>query len=186
VRVATGLAEGRYLSGRPLDPAPSLFVGAVESPAAPPLEHRPLRAAKKIEAGARFLQLQICYYPERLQAFVAALEREGLTARAALLPTILLARGARALEFVNGNVPGISVPAETIERVRGAADESEAAYQLALAQARFALSLPGVRGIHVTDFRRDGALARLCTDLGLAPRAEREAQAHAHSPSLTV
>jgi len=75
-------------------------------------------------------------------------------------------------------VPGIFVPEETIERLRRAPDESEAAYELSLEQARFALSLPGVRGIHVADFRRDGSLSRLCTDLGIAPRSEREANAH--------
>jgi methylenetetrahydrofolate reductase (NADPH) len=178
VSVASTLADGRYLSGRPIEPAPKLFVGAVENPAAPPLDHRPTRAIKKIEAGARFLQLQICYRPERLEAFVAALAEEALLDRVALLPTILLARSSRSLEFVNGKVPGISVPDETIARVRDAADESEAAYELALEQARFALSLPGIRGVHITDFRRDGAFSRLCTDLGFAPRSEREAHAH--------
>src|SRR4051795_2767926 len=41
VSVAATLAGGRYLSGRLLDPAPRLFVGAVENPGAPPREHRP-------------------------------------------------------------------------------------------------------------------------------------------------
>lgn len=184
ISVASTLASGRYLSGRKIEPAPSLFVGAVENPAAPPFDYRPSRARKKIEAGARFLQLQICYYPDRLEGFVAALRAEGVTEQVALLPTILLARGARGLEYMNGNIAGISVPTETIERVQGAADEAEAAYQLALEQARFALAIPGVRGIHLTDFRRDGSLARLCTDLAIPPRSEREAPAH--RPALTV
>jgi len=178
VRVATGLAEGHYLSGRAIEPPPRLFVGAVENPAAAPLDYRPLRALKKIEAGARFLQLQICYYPDRLEAFAAALAADGRAAGVALLPTIVLVRGSRQLEFMDANVPGISVPPETIARVRRAADEAEGAYQLALEQARHALSLPGIRGLHLTDFRRDGALSRLCADLGLAPREEREAHAH--------
>ena len=178
VSVASTIAAGRYLSGRPIEPAPSLFIGAVENPGAPPFDYRPERARKKIEAGARFLQLQVCYHPDRLESFVSALEREGLTARVAILPTILLARSARGLEYVGGKVPGISVPAETIDRVRRAPDEGEAAYELALEQARFALSLPGVRGLHLADFRRDGALTRLCSDLGIAPRSEREANAH--------
>jgi methylenetetrahydrofolate reductase (NADPH) len=184
IRVATGLAEGRYLSGRPIDPPPRLFVGAVENPAAPPLEHRAERAAKKIAAGARFLQLQICYHPERLRRFVEALAAEGLADRAALLPTIVLVKGARALRFMDERVPGISVPAETIARVEQAADPAEAAYELALEQAREALSLPGVRGLHLTDFRHDGALSRLCRDLGIPTKEERAA--HAHRSQLAV
>ena len=48
-------------------------MGAVENPAAPPLEYRVERARIKADAGARFLQLQICYRPERLEAFLAGL-----------------------------------------------------------------------------------------------------------------
>jgi methylenetetrahydrofolate reductase (NADPH) len=184
IRVATTLARGRTLSGRTLEPAPRLFVGAVENPAAPPVEHRAQRAAKKIRTGARFLQLQICYHPDRLEAFVAALEREGLTGRAAILPTIVLVRGARALRFMHEQVPGIDVPADTIARVEQAADPAEAAYELGLEQARQALSLPGVRGLHLTDFRHDGALSRLCHDLGISTKEERAA--HAHGTQLPV
>jgi methylenetetrahydrofolate reductase (NADH) len=185
VRVATTLSRGRYLSGRPLDPAPVLFVGAVENPAAPPVEYRPRRAAKKVQAGARFLQLQICFRPERLEAFVGSLDASGVAERAAILPSVVLVRGARALRFMDERVPGISVPDETIARVGGAGDECEAAYELALEQARHALSLPGVRGLHVIDFRRDGALSRLCSDLDIPPRSEREG-AHAHRAQVAL
>ncbi|MEO8329036.1 MAG: methylenetetrahydrofolate reductase, partial [Candidatus Nanopelagicales bacterium] len=71
IRVAVGSAEGHYISGRRIDPAPPLFVGAVENPGAPPLKHRVDRALKKSEIGARFLQLQICYHSDRLEQFVS-------------------------------------------------------------------------------------------------------------------
>ena len=54
---------------------PHLFVGAVENPTAPPLEHRAERALKKVDAGARFLQLQIHYRPEQLEALRGGLRR---------------------------------------------------------------------------------------------------------------
>jgi methylenetetrahydrofolate reductase (NADPH) len=178
VSVATGLSEGRYLSGRPLELARPLFVGAVENPAAPPFHHRAQRAAKKIAAGARFLQLQICYHPDRLESFVTALYGAGFTERAALLPTIVLVRGARALTFMDRHVPGIDVPADTLARVEQATDQGDAAYELVLEQAGHALSLPGVRGLHIIDFRHDGALSRLCRDLGIPTTEERRANAH--------
>jgi methylenetetrahydrofolate reductase (NADPH) len=184
IAVAAGLARGRYLSGRAIEPPPRLFVGAVENAAAPPVAHRAERAAKKVAAGARFLQLQICYYPERLSAFVEELHRRGLTSRVALLPTIILVKGARTLRFMDEKVPGISVPPETIARVEQAHDEGEAAYELALEQARAAMAMPGIRGIHLTDFRRDGSLTRLCEDLGLTRKEERGA--HAYSSELAV
>lgn len=178
VRVATGLSHGRYLSGRAIEPAPRLFVGAVENSGAPPVAHRAERAQKKILAGARFLQLQICYHPERLQAFVEALAERDLTSHVAILPAIVLVKSARSLEFMDREVPGISVPAETIARVGRAEGQAEAAYQLALEQARQALAIPGVRGLHLTDFRHDGSVSRLCRDLGISSKEEREADAH--------
>src|SRR4051794_8781528 len=59
VGLARTLSEGRYLSGRPLDPAPRLFIGAVETAGSPPFDGRLERAERKAAAGARFLQLQI-------------------------------------------------------------------------------------------------------------------------------
>ena len=78
---ARAIAEGRYLSGRAISPPPPLFLGAVENPGAPPHAYRAHRALKKAEAGARFLQLQICFEPELLEEFTAEAARIGLTER---------------------------------------------------------------------------------------------------------
>jgi methylenetetrahydrofolate reductase (NADPH) len=182
VRVAATLANGTYLSGRKLEPAPHLFIGAVENPGAPPREYRVDRAMKKALSGARFLQLQICYHTDRLEAFMAEAVRVGLADRCAILPTICLTRGARALRYMHERVPGIDVPPELTSTVEDASDQPEAAYQLALDLARHALALPGVRGLHLTDFRHDDAVSRLVTDLGIRPVEER----HAHHSSLAV
>ncbi|MFN8148542.1 MAG: methylenetetrahydrofolate reductase, partial [Candidatus Nanopelagicales bacterium] len=132
VRVMDGLRQGRYVSGRKLDPAPDLFVGAVENPFAPPHHYRIERARLKSDAGARFLQLQIGYEPERLAEFAAGCVANGTTARTALLPSICLTKSAKALEFMHDKVPGIVVPEALRRRVALAADVAEESYQVAL------------------------------------------------------
>ncbi len=169
IKVATGLANGQYVSGRVIKAPPTLFVGAVENPSAPPLDYRVDRAVLKSDAGARFLQLQICYHPDRLESFVAGCVSRGIDKRTALLPTVCLTKTARALTFMNDTVPGIDVPEDTRRRVSSAADASEESYQLTLELSRHALAQPGVAGIHITDFRHDGSLARLVSDLDLRP-----------------
>jgi methylenetetrahydrofolate reductase (NADPH) len=187
IALARTMAEGRYLSGRPLQPAPRLFVGAVENPAAPPTEYRVERALMKARAGARFFQLQIGYEPELLERFVAQAEAVGLTDRAALIPSITILRSARALRFVDEKVPGVQVPAAVIERVEAAADQQRACFELALELAAHALSLPGVAGLHLISFRKDAGIAQLCTQLGLEPRIEREKSlAYAHDSVVTL
>src|SRR3954452_5015087 len=97
---ARGISRGRYLSGRAIDPAPHLFLGAVENPGAPPYAHRVDRARKKVRAGARFLQLQVSFEPERLAAFQREAVTSGLAMEAALLPSICLTRTVRSLRFI--------------------------------------------------------------------------------------
>jgi methylenetetrahydrofolate reductase (NADPH) len=185
--VAGTLAGGRYLSGRPLSPPPRLFLGAVENPGAPPYEYRVQRALKKAGAGARFLQLQVGFQPERLERFVAEAVACGLTEHLALIPSITILRSASALRFVNEKVPGIEVPAAVIERVERSADQHEACFDLAYEQASHALSLPGVAGLHFISFRKDAGIAKLCTRLGIPPRAEREeAVGNAHGSRVAV
>ena len=178
VALARSLAAGRYLSGRAVEPPPPLCVGAVENPGAPPYDVRVRRAEKKVDAGARFLQLQICYRPELLERFVSGTHASGLTERCALLPSICLLRSANALRFIDERVPGVEVPTAVIRRVASAADEAEECLELAYEQARHALSLPGVRGLHFISFRKDDAIAALCGRLGVAPREQREQPPH--------
>jgi methylenetetrahydrofolate reductase (NADPH) len=185
IALARALADGRYLSGRPLEPAPHFFVGAVENPGAPPIEYRVERALMKARAGARFFQLQIGYEPELLERFVEQAEAIGLTERAALIPSITILRSARALRFVDEKVPGVRVPAAIIERVERAADQQQACFDLAHELAAHALSLPGVGGLHLISFRKDAGIAQLCTRLGLEPRIEREKSlAHAYDSAV--
>jgi methylenetetrahydrofolate reductase (NADPH) len=180
VATATTLAGGRYLSGRALEPAPHLFVGAVENPGAPPYESRVERALKKVAAGARFLQLQLSFERDRLERFMVEAVRQGLAGQCALIPSICLVRSPAALRFVDEKVPGISVPRGLIERCERADDQEEECFQLGLELASHALSLRGVQGLHLISFRREAGIARLCRELGIPTREEREASGYRH------
>jgi methylenetetrahydrofolate reductase (NADPH) len=184
VSLTQTLAGGRYLSGRAIDPPPSFFAGAVENPGAPPFDVRVRRAAKKAAAGARFLQLQICYRPELLARFMNAAMDTGLSERIALIPSVCILRTVGGMRFVATRVPGIDVPASFVQRVEQAADPEHECFEIAYELASHALAQPGVAGIHFISFRKDAGIAKLCTRLGIKPRTERET--HGHSASIAV
>lgn len=184
IALARTLDRGTYLSGRPIHPQPHFFVGAVENPSAPPLEQRVRRAAKKAMAGARFLQLQLCYRPELLERFMRAAHDLGLTERLALIPSICILRSVGGMRFVADHVPGIDVPRSVVTRVEQAADAQDECFEIAYEQARHALELPGVAGLHFISFRKDAGIAQLCGRLGIPPRTERES--HGHSASVAL
>ena len=174
IATAAAMARGTYLSGRKIDPPPHLFIGAVENPGAPPFEYRVDRALKKARAGARFLQLQLCFQTGLLERFIAEAVARGLAEQAALIPSICLVRSPSALRFVDEKVPGISVPAELIERCERAKDPEAECFEVGCELADHARSLPGVKGLHLISFRREAGIARLCARLGLPTRVERE------------
>jgi methylenetetrahydrofolate reductase (NADPH) len=178
------MARGTYLSGRKIDPPPKLFLGAVENPGAPPYDYRVDRALKKVRAGARFLQLQVSFRPEQLEAFLAEAIEKGLAAECALLPSICLVRSPTALRYMDEHVPGIEVPAPLIERCVRATDTEAECFEVAVELAEHARSLPGVAGLHLISFRREAGVARLCQRLGIPPRTERETSGHDRSVAV--
>jgi len=184
IALARVLERGHYLSGRAIEPKPHFLIGAVENPGAPPFEYRVRRAAMKAIAGARFLQLQICYRPELLERFMRAAHDTGLSDRIALMPSICILRTVGGMRFVATKVPGIDVPAETVARVEQAADAEHECFEIAYELASHALAQPGVAGLHFISFRKDAGIAKLCTRLGIPPRLERES--HGYSASVAV
>ena len=168
INIARILTTGQYLSGRKINPAPDFYISAVENAAAPPFDYRIERALKKYRAGAKYLQLQICYHPDRLEKFCAGVAK--IAPDLKLIPTIVLVKSAKPMGFMNDKVPGIDIPLDSINRVASAADQADEAYKLTLELAKHALSLPAVRGLHVTDFRHDDSLDSFMYDLGQKPR----------------
>ena len=178
IATAAAMARGHYLSGRKIDPAPHLFIGAVENPAAPPFDYRVERALEKVRAGARFFQLQVCFHRDLLERFIAEAVASGLADKAALIPSICLVRSPRSLRFIDEHVPGISVPPEMIEHCERASDSEAECFELGCELAEHARSLPGIAGLHLISFRREAGIARLCTRLAIPTRAERETRGY--------
>ena len=181
---ARAIRGGHYLSGRRIDPPPHLFLGAVENPGAPPFAYRVERAMKKADAGAQFLQLQLCFERDHLERFMVAADAAGLSKRVALIPSICIVRSASALRFIDEKVAGISVPPELIARAEAADDQLDACFEIAYGLARHALDLPGVAGLHFISFRKDAGIAKLCGRLGIPPSNERETRGY--RPAITV
>jgi methylenetetrahydrofolate reductase (NADPH) len=184
VALARTLDRGTYLSGRPIHPKPNFFVGAVENPSAPPLEYRVRRAAKKALAGARFLQLQLCFRTELLERFMSTAHDTGLSERLALIPSIAILRSVGGIRFVAKHVPGIDVPPSLVARVEQAADAEAECFEIAYELATHALKQPGVAGLHFISFRKDAGIAKLCGRLGIPPRIERESDGYSASVAL--
>jgi methylenetetrahydrofolate reductase (NADPH) len=95
-----------------------VFFGAAENPSALPHEWRARRLAKKIAAGAQFIQTQYVYDLTLLRSFMEQCEALGLLDKVYILAGVGPLRSAKTAEWMRKNVPGMHVPDATIARSR--------------------------------------------------------------------
>ena len=171
--------EGRFLSGRLLEHPPKLFLGAVENPFAPPYDFRPLRLAKKIEAGAQFIQTQFCFDIPRLEEFMARTRDLGLHERAFILVGVGPLRSAAAAEWMRSHVPGVVIDDAIIQRLRHvpAARQREEGKRLCIELLQQLRDVPGVSGVHLMAYRQEELVAEIIEQAGLLPRPGRRPRA---------
>ena len=109
--------EGVFLSGRRITSPPHMFLGAAENPCIPPHDWRPERLAKKIEAGAEFIQTNYIFDLPPFERFMARVRDLGLDRRAFILAGVGPLASAKAARWMRRNVPGIHIPDAVIERL---------------------------------------------------------------------
>jgi methylenetetrahydrofolate reductase (NADPH) len=164
--------QGRFLSGRALEVATRLFLGAAENPFAPPLDFRPLRLAKKVEAGADFIQTQFCFDVTRMRQFMAAVVDQGLHELAYILIGVGPLRSAASAEWMRTHVPGVVIPDDVVERLRRtpASKQRQEGKRQCVEIIQQVRQIPGVRGVHVMAYRQEELVAEIIEEAGLLPR----------------
>jgi methylenetetrahydrofolate reductase (NADPH) len=167
--------RGTYLSGRRLDVPPDVLIGAVENPFAPPHDYRPMRLGNKVEAGAEFVQTQICFNLERMRLFMARSAELGLLEHVWVLGGVFVARSARAMRYLRDQVPGIDVPEEVLRRIEGVPPErqEEEGVRIALEVIEQLRTMPGVSGVHLMSIRNASSILRVIEEAGLRRRSGR-------------
>lgn len=173
--VRTMRDEGRFLSGRELEQAPRVFLGAVSNPFAPPYDWRPARLQKKIEAGADFIQSQYCFDVPRLREFMRRTGELGLHDKIYYLVGVGPLRSERAAEYMRTRVPGVYIPDEIVERLRRtpAAKQQEEGRRICVEIIQQLRELDGVAGIHIMAYRQEALIPSIVAEAGLAPRPAR-------------
>jgi methylenetetrahydrofolate reductase (NADPH) len=164
--------KGMFLSGRKLTVPPRLFLGAAANPFVPPYEWRPLRLAKKIEAGADFIQTQYCFDVQRLRQFMQQVRDLGLNEQVFILVGVGPLRSERAAEFMRARVPGVVIPDAIVDRLRKTPKAKKRAEGKAICVEIIeqVKEIEGVCGVHVMAYRQEELVAEIIEEAGLLPR----------------
>lgn len=167
--------KGMFLSGRKLDVPPKLFLGAASNPFVQPCDWRPRRLAKKIEAGADFIQTQYCFDVPRFRRFMRQVRDMGLHERVYILVGVGPLRSARAAEFMRTKVPGVEIPDEVVDRLRKTPKEKkrDEGKRICIEIIQQVREIEGVAGVHVMAYRQEELVAEIIEEAGLLPRRKR-------------
>ena len=165
--VRTMRDEQKFLSGRKLTTPPAVFLGAAINPFAPPYEFRPHRLAKKIAAGAQFVQSQYCFDVPMFREYMKRVNDLGLTEQCYVLCGVGPLASAKTARWIRANVPGIHIPDAVIARLEGAADQKKEGKQLAIDIINEVKEIKGVSGIHVMAYRQEEFVAEIVHESGV-------------------
>ncbi len=173
VRTVREMREtGQDMSGHELDEAPKMFVGAAANPFADPFEYRVIRLAKKIDAGADFIQTQCVYNLERFREWIKLAREEGLTDRVHILPGVTPLKSAGMANYMNNRVAGMDVPEAVIQRMTGVSkkDAANEGVKICLETIAELREMEGIHGIHIMAIEWEEIVAEIVEEAGLLPR----------------
>jgi homocysteine S-methyltransferase len=171
VNLLSNLNRGLDVGANPLGAQTAYLVGASINPYALNMEEELRRLHSKVEAGADFAVTQPVFQVEQLARF---LERARSIARhLPIIAGICPLTSFRNAEFMNNEVPGISVPPPVMERMR-AADSGERARQegLKIAQETLLEIRSLVQGVQIAaPFGRYALAVEVAQALGISRTA---------------
>ena len=159
--------ESRFLSGRTITTAPEIFLGAAENPSAPPVDYRPFRLAKKIAAGADFIQTQYIFDVPQLEQFMARVRDLGVLDKCFILAGVGPLASARTATWIRDNVPGINIPDEIISRLAGSENQKKEGQKICIELIQQVREIEGISGVHVMAYRQEEAVADIIKASGV-------------------
>ena len=164
--------KGVFLSGRKLNVPPRLFIGGASNPFVPPYDWRPLRLAKKIEAGADFIQSQYCFDVPRFREFMKRACDMGLHEKTFYLVGVGPIRSPKVAEFMRTKVPGVHIPDEIVERLRKTPRKQrrKEGKKICVEIIQQVLEIEGVAGIHIMAYKQEKLVPRIIKEAGLEER----------------
>ncbi|MEW6245414.1 MAG: methylenetetrahydrofolate reductase [Nitrospirota bacterium] len=159
MQLVQGLNNGRDMAGNKLDGATDFTIGAAVTPEADPIGPMLVKFETKVRAGAQFFQTQAIYHPEQFASFMQAVRRF----KVKVLAGILLLRSAKMAEFMNANIPGISVPDDMIAELRAAGDKHALDVGVEIAVRTIKAVRPHCDGVHLMAIKAIDRLPEILT-----------------------
>jgi len=166
------MREGKFLGGEDIKGPPRFFIGAASNPFADPFEFRVVRLAKKVAAGAQFIQTQCIYNVDKFRKFMEMVVDRGLHEKVFILGGVTPMKTLGMANYMKRNVPGMDVPDSVINRIKGVEKDKRAAegIRIAIETIQALREMKGVSGVHVMAIEWEEKVPEIVEGAGLFPR----------------
>ncbi len=166
--------DGKFLGGDDIERPPQMFVGAAANPFADPFEIRVPRLAKKIKAGAEFIQTQCIYNLDRFEEWMKIARDRGLHEKVYILAGMTPMKSAGMAKYMKNRVPGMDVPDELVKRLSDTPKEKQAeeGIKICIEDIQRLKEVEGVSGFHVMAIEWEEMVPVIVEKTGLYPRPE--------------
>ncbi len=170
--VKTMRDEHKVISGDEIEGNFEMFIGAACNPFADPFHYRVHRLAKKVEAGADFIQTQCIYDMKRFREFMKQVVDMGLHEKCKILAGVTPLKSVGMARYMDTNVSGIIIPEEIIDRLRAAGKGNVAAegIKIICEQIQELRKMQGIAGIHLMAIEWEHKVPEIVKLAGLLPR----------------
>ena len=164
--------EGKTLGGEEVEGDVKLFLGAAANPFGDPFEFRVIRLAKKIKAGADFIQTQVIYDMDRFREWMKMVRDMGLHERTHIMAGVMPLKSGGMARYMAKNVAGVTIPDEIVKRMVAAPKGKGAAegIRICIETIEQLKEIEGVHGVHIMALEWEHRVPEICEEAGLLPR----------------
>lgn len=172
--VKTMRDEGKFQGGAEIKGAPKMFIGAAANPFADPFELRVMRLAKKVAAGADFIQTQCIFNIEKFERWMEGVRKMGLHKKCYILAGVTPMKSVGAARYMKNRVPGMDVPTELVERMASVEKEKQPEEGIAICVETIERlkQVEGVAGFHIMAIDWEEKVEEIVRKAGLYPRPQ--------------
>jgi len=167
--------QGTLLGGEEkIDGDIKLFIGAAANPSADPLELQVIRLAKKVNAGADFIQTSCVHDIDRFKEWMKMVRDQGLHKKVHILAGVTPLKSGDSGRYMKKNFPGVTIPDSLIERMDKARNPEEEGIKICVEQIKELRTIDGVHGIHIMTLEWEEKVRQITEMGGLLPRPKVE------------
>ena len=161
--------ESKFAGGKDVDGPPDLFLGAAANPFADPFKIQVPRLAKKVAAGAQFIQTQCVFNLEKFVEFMKGVRDRGLHEKTFILAGITPVKSLPMAEYMATKVAGMDVAAAVLERIKGVEKkkQKQEGIRIAVETIQQLKEIEGVRGVHIMAIEWEEAVPEIVQQAGL-------------------